>query len=772
VTKSVRVLAILAPLAAWPVAARAQEAVQMQCRPGTFGASYDSEAHEPLKIAGREGAIRYVVRGDVRLTCNDMTVAADEMESVSDEATITARGHVVFKDTGVSISAELAVINRSTHLGTFFTVSGTIRISESKSPGDLFGGLEPDAYFSGDKLEKTGPKTFQLTNGVLTTCTQPTPRWYISFSGTITQGKHVYMRNLVLRVKSVPLLYLPAFYYPITESGRNTGFLFPTYGSTSIDGFTLSNAFFLVLGRSMDATFFHDYRQKTGMGFGTEYRYRETSGNGNVTFSLLDQKAQLAVGSSTVLRPAETSYRFGGTVNQRLPLGLRLISNSSYFSSATAQQTYQQNLYDLSQRQSRLSAKVSGGRGRLGYGLLMNLSDTYTGQTSAQRSGNLPTMDFSIAPKGIGRSPVSFGLSGTSGFLIRQDNLEDPTTNHSLWRTDVSPTVRAPLSKLSYLQITPQASWHFTSWSESTAVSDPLHTNLPVPITRQLFTAQVSVTGPILSRVYRPKPNDYADGFKHLIKPFYNLTWNSPFHDAGRIVQLDYIDGLVGGTASMDYGVRTSLLAKRWTNRRGSETSQKEILNASISQTYFSNLLAAAYGQQDSSTGLYNAPAASPFSPIALTVTGQPVDYATVGFRTRYDTHFGTLREYGVSGGLTRPLVQVNAGWNKRSLIPGLPGYDTPASVTNYLNASANLTHPNKHFGGSYAANLDLKFSRFLQQRYLVYYNSQCCGISFDYQTVGAGLGLPSDRRFGFSFTLAGIGSFANPFGSFGGGGS
>jgi hypothetical protein len=744
----------------------------MQCRPGTFLASYDSETHERLKIAGREGATRYIVRGDVRVTCNDITVAADEMESVSDESIVTARGHVVFKETGVSISSEVAVINRSTHLGTFFTVSGTIRISESKSPSDLFGGLEPDAYFSGDKLEKTGPKTYVLTNGVLTTCTQPTPRWYMSFSGTITQGKHVYMRNLVLRVKDVPLLYLPAFYYPITENGRNSGFLMPSYGSSSTTGFTLSNAFFLVLGRSMDATFFHNYFQKTGMGFGAEYRYRETSGSGNAAFSLLDQKAQLVLGSSTVATPAQTSYTFKATVNQRLPLGLHFISNDSYFSSALAQQQYQQNVYDLSQRQSRLSGKLSGGRGRIGYGVLLNLYDTYNGQTSAQRSGNLPTFDFSIAPKGIGRSHVSFGLAGTSGFLIRQDNVDDPATNHSLWRTDVLPAISAPLSNLSFLRVTTGASWRFTSWSESTTASAPTQPNLPVPITRQLFTAQIGVVGPSFSKVFRPKPNDYADGFMHKIDPFFNLSWNSPFHDAGRIVQTDpYIDGLVGGTASMDYGVRTSLLAKRWSRGRGSDTNNITILRGSISQSYFSNLLAAAYGQQDSSTGLYNAPAASPFSPVALNVTGQPYDFAQASFTTRYDTHFHTLREFGVSGGLTRPLVQLNAGWNKKNLIPGLPGYDTPDSVTHYLNANATLTHPNKHFGGSYAANLDLKLSRFLQQRYLFYYNSQCCGISFDYQTVGAGAGLPADRRFGFSFTLAGLGSFANPFGSFGGGG-
>jgi len=395
VSKSVRVLAILALLAAWPMAALAQQPELMQCKTG-IGASYKSETHERLKIKGREGAVRYIISGDVLITCDDITVAADEIESISDEPTLTARGHVVFKQTGFAITADLSVVNRSTHLGVFFNVSGTIRMSESRSHGDLFGGLEPDAYFSGDKLEKTGPKTFVLTNGVLTTCTQPTPRWYMSFSGTITQGKHVYMRNLVLRVKSVPLLYLPAFYYPITEEGRNTGFLMPTYGSTSVDGFTLSNAFFLVLGRSMDATFFHDYRQKTGMGFGTEYRYRETSGTGNFNFSLFNQKAQLAVGNTTVARAAETHYNLDARVNQRLGHGFQLVSNDHYFSSATAQQTYQQNLYDLSLRQSRLNVGLNGNLQRFRIGVVANLADTYTGQTSAQRSGSLPTVTFNL----------------------------------------------------------------------------------------------------------------------------------------------------------------------------------------------------------------------------------------------------------------------------------------------------------------------------------------------------------------------------------------
>ena len=58
----------------------------------------------------------------------------------------------------------------------------------------------------------------------------------------------------------------------------------------------------------------------------------------------------------------------------------------------------------------------------------------------------------------------------------------------------------------------------------------------------------------------------------------------------------------------------------------------------------------------------------------------------------------------------------------------------------------------------------------FLNQRIAASYNSQCCGISFDWQSITSPLFRSgADRRFGLSFTLAGIGSFSNPLGSFGG---
>ena len=104
-------------------------------------------------------------------------------------------------------------------------------------------------------------------------------------------------------------------------------------------------------------------------------------------------------------------------------------------------------------------------------------------------------------------------------------------------------------------------------------------------------------------------------------------------------------------------------------------------------------------------------------------------------------------------------------------MIPGLPGYEANAA-THYVNANTALKLLDNRVGGTYGFDYDLRNNAFLQQRWIAYYNAQCCGISVDYQRFAiGGVGQPNavqDRRFGISFTLAGIGSFANPFGTFG----
>jgi hypothetical protein len=155
---------------------------------------------------------------------------------------------------------------------------------------------------------------------------------------------------------------------------------------------------------------------------------------------------------------------------------------------------------------------------------------------------------------------------------------------------------------------------------------------------------------------------------------------------------------------------------------------------------------------------------------LQLTAITRPADSTSAQFRMEVDAKFREIRSVTSSGTFSSDLTQVTAGWTKRFVIPGLPGFQDAARAPHSLNASTVIKTRGNRVGGSYDFNYDVLNSKLTQQRIVGYFNSQCCGVSFDWQSVATPfLPVPSDKRFGLSFTLAGIGSFANPLGSFGG---
>src|SRR4029077_7067542 len=151
-------------------------------------------------------------------------------------------------------------------------------------------GQDTVVIFFGEKIEKIGPKKYKITNGGFSTCQQPTPRWDLHADTVILNVDHyTFLKQAVLTVKGVPMLSLPILIYPTKKGDRATGFLIPTYGSSSLRGQSLHNAFFWAINRSQDATFLHDWYSKTGQGYGGEYRYNVGSGDGNIRSYFDDQ---------------------------------------------------------------------------------------------------------------------------------------------------------------------------------------------------------------------------------------------------------------------------------------------------------------------------------------------------------------------------------------------------------------------------------------------------------------------------------------------------
>ena len=259
----------------------------------------------------------------VQIDCDDLQFFADHMEIFQKEGRVTAEGNVLYISGGNRIYAERMVYFTKTRTGTFYVAHGTAVLRQNADPS-IFGTQEPDAFFWGEELQKIGPKVYRIVRGGFTTCVQPTPRWNLQSDViTLHLDDYAYLKNAIFRVKNVPLMYLPVFYYPIQEDNRATGFLMPIYGVTTARGQSITNQFFWAINRSQDATIEHDWFSKTGQQIGGEYRYVRAPGSqGRTQLSFLNEHPTTTTGMRTArfrLFRERGATRIIGDMAQRLP---------------------------------------------------------------------------------------------------------------------------------------------------------------------------------------------------------------------------------------------------------------------------------------------------------------------------------------------------------------------------------------------------------------------------------------------------------------------
>ena len=153
---------------------------------------------------------------------------------------------------------------------------------------------------------------------------QPTPRWDLSADTIVLNIDHYTMlRQAILKVKGVPMLYLPILYYPTKEEDRATGFLIPSYSATTIRGQSIQAPFFWAINRSQDATLAYEWYSNAAQGFDGEYRYNlGAADNGGIRAHVLSQDQATYTqpdGSQGICQAAAASELRGS--NQQLPGG-------------------------------------------------------------------------------------------------------------------------------------------------------------------------------------------------------------------------------------------------------------------------------------------------------------------------------------------------------------------------------------------------------------------------------------------------------------------
>lgn len=457
---------------------------------------------------------RIFAAGDVEVHYRDLRLFADRVEYNTATKDVLAEGNVVVQSAGEVIRAERVLANLET---------GRARVEKAS------GIVQPTILFDAEAVERKEADLFSLSRARVTPCTQPNPRWSFGLSrANLKKDDYLEMWDAVLRIKSVPVLYLPYLRYPLRE--RATGFLLPRFGLSGPKGVSLSQSFYWAIAPNMDATVGLDLYPSRGLGAGLEYRYLfpgGTKGALNAYYFIYKRDALGAKpGNSSIVRLDHT---------QALPLGFTLVANLDYQTSYGFLREFD-NDFQRALVYNRTS-QVYLSRSWRGFSLSARASrfETYFSEIDdANVTASLPQVTFNVfKTKVFPRLPLFFSLNTSlNRWRYGWKSQFEAGTERRSTRLSVSPTLSVPFSSVPWLTAAASVTANLNAYGES--LDPDTGEVVDEPLLTRNFVLGLEVTGPVLTRVFYGR--DGRARLKNIIEPHVQYTYDSPIDQAGRVV--------------------------------------------------------------------------------------------------------------------------------------------------------------------------------------------------------------------------------------------
>ncbi|MBI4484260.1 MAG: LPS-assembly protein LptD [Acidobacteria bacterium] len=670
----------------------------------------------------KEGSL-YTAEGTVRVSFRDIRIRADRL--TFDDATrrVTADGDILYEKGMARIQATHAEYNLQSDTGIFHEASGH---------------TDEQFIFRAQHIEKTGEDTYRVRHGLLTTCNEENPKWQFQVrSAAIRRNRSAWIRNTVFRVKGIPVFYLPYHYIPLTRKERSSGFLFPSTGTSNAKGRRVSASYYLVLGRSADATVLGDYFTKRGLGYGLNLRIRPNPSSRIevISYSVNDRKKQ---GGSTILTVAESHFRngFRGVVNLNVvsSFQFRQIFNDEFRAATIPLDT------------SRIFFTNNFG------GYSANFVYAREETLFAPRSvivRNAPLLNFKSLGAPLGRLPLVLTFGGSLEGLKREDPFK--STPNFVQRLDLFPRVLLRRQLLGPFALTGSLGFRETFYSDSLAPGGT-QTLSGENLSREYAEGTLELDGPQLERTFESPSRQ----LKHTLQPevtYRNLRGVEDFH---RIIRFDDVDA-VAETHEVEYALMNRLLVKTAGSRRGA----REWLSFRISQRYFLDPDFGGALRAGEASQFYPLYTLTPFlyggiprrfSPLVSRLRFSPRSGFDAEGRLDYDTRFRRVRNLSTSGQYQRGLFGGSLTYYRTQRL------EAGTFESHQIQSSLGYGASTRGFSGGVTVSYNLQTEQLLNNLTRINYNWDCCGVSLEFQQFDVGLRRESQVR--FAFTLKGLGSF------------
>lgn len=239
-------------------------------RPGMNDTTNKSDA--PTFIGAK--ASRYqqeeqvaTLAGDVVMRQGSMQVEADEASLHQAENRGELSGNVRLRDNGALIVGDHADVQLDT--GEAQVDNAEYVMHKSRVRGSAL------------YAKRAENAIIRLKDGTYTTCEPNSNAWQLK-GNNITLNPATGFgtgTNVTLRVKDIPVFYTPYIYFPI-DNRRQSGFLPPSFSTSTKTGFMLVTPYYFNLAPNYDATVYPRYMSKRGLLMEGEFRYLTKSSEG------------------------------------------------------------------------------------------------------------------------------------------------------------------------------------------------------------------------------------------------------------------------------------------------------------------------------------------------------------------------------------------------------------------------------------------------------------------------------------------------------------
>lgn len=205
--------------------------------------------------------------GDVVMRQGSMQAEADEANLYQTENRGELKGNVKIRDNGTLVVGDQAEVQLDT---------GEAKVDNAEY-------VMHKSHIRGSALyaKRAENAIIRLKDGTYTTCEPGSNAWQLK-GNNITLNPATGFgtgTNVTLRVKDIPVFYTPYIYFPIDDR-RQSGFLPPSFSTSSDTGFMLVTPYYFNLAPNYDATLYPRYMAKRGLLMEGEFRYLTKSSEG------------------------------------------------------------------------------------------------------------------------------------------------------------------------------------------------------------------------------------------------------------------------------------------------------------------------------------------------------------------------------------------------------------------------------------------------------------------------------------------------------------